>query len=136
MEPTHETQPSGTELPTPQEDATKPVSSPEASPPASAEIQAALSQPSIPVGLPVQSTTTDAGAGQQTNDPGGQTLPLDTSSLIADDADLIEKEWVVRAKSIVNQTKDDPFIQNKEINKVKAEYIKKRYNKDMKLSEG
>lgn len=59
----------------------------------------------------------------------------DDSALMADDSDLIEKEWVVRAKSLVNQTKDNPYIQNKEINKVKAEYIKKRYNKDIKVSE-
>lgn len=54
---------------------------------------------------------------------------------IADDADLIEKEWVTRAKAIVMHTKDDPHLQNKEINKVKADYMKKRYNKDLKLNE-
>lgn len=62
-------------------------------------------------------------------------LPTPTDDLSADDADLIEKEWVLRAKTIVNRTKDDPHTQNKEINKVKADYIKKRYNKDVKMSE-
>ena len=57
-------------------------------------------------------------------------------TMIADDSDLIEKEWVIRAKSIVSQTKDDPNLQNKEVNKIKAEYMKKRYNKDLKVSEG
>ena len=51
--------------------------------------------------------------------------------LIADDVDLIEKEWVEKAKQIVNQTKDDPHTQNKELNNFKAGYIKKRYNKEM-----
>lgn len=55
--------------------------------------------------------------------------------LEAEDSDLIEKAWVEKAKAIVEQTKDDPYLQNKEINRVKASYIKKRYNKDIKLNE-
>jgi hypothetical protein len=55
--------------------------------------------------------------------------------VIADDADLIEKEWVEKAKEIVEQTKLDPFAQNKELNKMKADYMKKRYNKDIKLQD-
>jgi len=49
----------------------------------------------------------------------------------ADDEDVIEKEWVSRAKAIVNKTKDNPSVQSKELVKFKAEYIKKRFNKDM-----
>lgn len=56
-------------------------------------------------------------------------------SLAAGDSDLIEKAWVLKAKAIVEQTKDDPYKQNNEINRVKASYIKKRYNKDIKLNE-
>lgn len=54
---------------------------------------------------------------------------------IADDADLIEKEWVDKAKQIVERTKHDPHQQTKEMNTMKADYLKKRYNKDLKLSE-
>lgn len=54
---------------------------------------------------------------------------------LAEDVDLIEKEWVDKAKAIVNHTKDDPYNQNKEINKMKADYIKKRYNKDIQVGE-
>lgn len=54
---------------------------------------------------------------------------------IADDVDLIEKEWVDKAKEIVAQTAHDPYLQNKEMNKVKSEYLKKRYNKDIKQSD-
>ena len=50
----------------------------------------------------------------------------------ASDIDLIEKEWVQKAKAIVAHTHGDPYTQNKEINKIKADYIKKRYNKDIK----
>lgn len=54
---------------------------------------------------------------------------------IADDSDLIEKEWVDKAKQIVARTKDDPHSQNKELTHMKADYLKKRYNKDIKLEE-
>lgn len=54
----------------------------------------------------------------------------------AEDSDLIEKEWVMRAKAIVEQTKNDPYQQNKQINHFKADYVKKRYDKELKVSEG
>ena len=57
------------------------------------------------------------------------------SPAIADDGDLIEKEWVLKAKHIVEQTKHDPHEQTKAVNRVKADYLKKRYNKDIKLNE-
>ena len=53
----------------------------------------------------------------------------------ADDNDLIEQEWVNKAKAIVESTHDDPYLQNKEINKFKADYIKKRYKRDIKVHE-
>jgi hypothetical protein len=57
------------------------------------------------------------------------------SPVIADDADLIEKEWVQKAKQIVAETKNDPHKQNEEISRFKADYLKKRYNKDIKIEE-
>lgn len=63
------------------------------------------------------------------------TVADDANPMIADDVDLIEKEWVEKAKKIVAQTKDDPYKQNEEINKVKADYIKKRYNKTIEANE-
>lgn len=53
----------------------------------------------------------------------------------ADDVDLIEKEWVHKAKQIVERTRDNPHEQSKEMTVFKADYIKKRYNKTIKLSE-
>lgn len=58
-----------------------------------------------------------------------------STGLIADDADLIEKEWVLKAKAIVMQTKADPRAQNIQMNGIKADYLKKRYNKDLKVNE-
>lgn len=85
-----------------------------------------------PVNLPAPVTSDSHG-----NNPAPiAQLPVDPATMpaIADDADLIEKEWVMRAKHIVEQTKQDPYTQNKEVTKLKAEYLKKRYNKDVKLS--
>jgi len=53
----------------------------------------------------------------------------------AEDIDLIEKAWVQKAKQIVESTLGDPYVQNKQLNKMKVEYIKKRYDKDIKYSE-
>lgn len=61
--------------------------------------------------------------------------PPPTAALIADDADLIEKEWVEKAKAIVAQTAHDPSMQTKEVGKIKADYMQKRYNKQLKLEE-
>jgi hypothetical protein len=77
-------------------------------------------------------------SGQATTDsPNPTAVPQSAVPLpaIADDNDLIEKEWVTKAKHIVEQTKHDPYVQNQEVNKMKADYLKKRYNKDLKLSD-
>lgn len=63
------------------------------------------------------------------------TSVLPDTPMIADDNDLIEKEWVSKAKQIVDQTKDDPYNQNKQIVRLRADYLKKRYNKDVKIQE-
>ncbi len=52
---------------------------------------------------------------------------------IAEDVDLIEKEWVEKAKHIVAQTRNDPREQNVEMSKLKADYMKKRYDKDIEI---
>lgn len=57
------------------------------------------------------------------------------NDLLAEDNDLIEKEWVERAKSIIAKTQDDPYIQKKEMSKVKADYIQKRYKKTVKTDD-
>ena len=57
-----------------------------------------------------------------------------TSSLPLDDTDLIEKEWVNKAKQIVERTRDDPHKQSEELTLVKADYMKQRYNKTIKVN--
>ena len=52
---------------------------------------------------------------------------------IADDIDVIEKEWVQKAKKIVDETREDPRKQKDMLSEFKADYMKKRYNKDIKI---
>jgi hypothetical protein len=55
-----------------------------------------------------------------------------TANLPADDADLIEKQWVEAAKKVIKALATDPYKQTIEISKIKTDYVKKRYNKDLK----
>jgi hypothetical protein len=52
---------------------------------------------------------------------------------VADDKDVIEPEWVHKAKAIVLTTSDDPYKQSEELTVFKADYMQKRYNKTVKL---
>lgn len=78
---------------------------------------------------PADDAQTDTGSALQLrSDQPMDVLPIPEE---AGDNDLIEKEWVLKAKQIVEHTAEDPFNQQEELSKMKAEYLKKRYNKDL-----
>lgn len=52
---------------------------------------------------------------------------------IADDVDLIEKEWVAKIQEIINKTHDDPYERARQVALLKNEYLEKRYQKTIKL---
>lgn len=52
---------------------------------------------------------------------------------VAADEDLIEKEWVDKAKKIISDTKEDPYTRDEEVSKLQVEYIKKRYGRSVSL---
>lgn len=56
-----------------------------------------------------------------------------SDDLPANDVDLIEKAWVIKAKAIVEQTKNDPYEQTNEINKIREDYQSKRFNTKLKI---
>lgn len=92
--------------------------------------QASQPQPQGVSGLPG-----DAAASMPAGQPADDSVPAISSMQVPDDAsdaDLIEKEWVVKAKDIVQHTQDNPYEQQKALSKFKADYMKKRYNKDIK----
>jgi len=80
-----------------------------------------------PVAQPVTQPQDDQG-----DDSNPPAIPIDAPDL-ADDVDVIEKEWVDKAKEIVGQTKEDPRKQNHNVSLLKADYMKKRYGKDIKI---
>lgn len=53
---------------------------------------------------------------------------------VANDDDLIEKEWVDKAKKIIAQTKDDPYLREQEVAKLQADYLRKRYGRELGAS--
>lgn len=62
--------------------------------------------------------------------------PLSNSTpLVANDDDLIEKEWVDKAKQVLAITKDDPYRREQEVSKLQVEYLRKRYGKDLAVPE-
>lgn len=63
--------------------------------------------------------------------------PPDTrAEVAADDVDTsFDEEWVLKAQELVSRTKGDPFLQSQEMGKLKAAYVKARYNKTIKVSE-
>jgi len=61
--------------------------------------------------------------------------PVTTGPLVAADEDVIEKEWVDKAKKIIQETKDDPHGRTERVNELQRDYLKKRYNKELETSE-
>jgi hypothetical protein len=59
----------------------------------------------------------------------------DDLPVVANDDDLIEKEWVDKAKKVIMQTKDDPYRREQEISKLQADYLRKRYGKELGSSQ-
>ena len=84
---------------------------------ASASTAAAIAVPVTPVQVPQSQPTVSA------------------TPLVAADEDLIEKEWVDKAKEIINQTKDDPHARTQKVNELQRDYLQKRYGKVVGASE-
>jgi len=51
----------------------------------------------------------------------------------AKDDDVIEKEWVNKSKKIVKETRGDPYRKEHEVSKLQADYMHKRYGKQVKI---
>lgn len=84
----------------------------------------------------VQSNTAaqpDPVAAQQASqgDANSPTQPIVISPSIANDDDLIEKEWVEKAKKVLSETKDDPYRREQEVSRLQEDYIMKRYGRKL-----
>lgn len=88
---------------------------------ADATLGAAQAMPVLPIPVPPVVMATPQPSGDGTV----------VAPAAAADEDLIEKEWVDRAKQIIEQTKDDPFRREQEVNKLQADYLRKRYGREL-----
>lgn len=72
--------------------------------------------------------------GQPPADGADDSMARSLMSSIVDDGDAIEKDWVDKARQIVAANRNDPHRQSEEMMIFRADYMKKRYGKDIKLS--
>lgn len=89
--------------------------------------QAQAPQPAMPLPLPLPVVPVPV-AVQPADD-------VTVGPTIAADDDLIEKEWVDKAKKIITETRDDPYRREQEVSRLQADYLKKRYGKELGVSE-
>ena len=83
-------------------------------------VNSQLVLPSLPV--PVLTTLAD-------DDSQSVSATSDDNPLVAGDDELIEKEWIDKAKKVISETKDDPYRREREISKLQIDYISKRYGR-------
>ncbi|MCA9339257.1 hypothetical protein KC939_02830 [Candidatus Saccharibacteria bacterium] len=83
---------------------------------------------------PQQVATTVAAPPQPVNNAVTAVQDDNSAPSVAADDDNIEKEWVDKAKSIIAETKSDPYLQEEKVSKLQADYLQKRYNKKVKLN--
>jgi hypothetical protein len=57
-----------------------------------------------------------------------------SNPLTAKDDDLIEREWIRKAQDIVRLTRSDPKQQQTKVTELQADYLSKRYGKNLELS--
>jgi len=93
----------------------------------SAETNAAIADFGLSTALPAPVTSNDTVA---TVNSSSANIPA-----AASDDNLIEKEWVDRAKKIVADTQNDPHQRENEVSKLQIDYIKKRYGRELGVAE-
>lgn len=86
----------------------------------------------MPVLPPIPTTVVPAPVA---TDDDSASQPVDDLPMVANDDDLIEKEWVDKAKKIIMQTKDDPYRREQEVSRLQADYLRKRYGKELGSSQ-
>lgn len=92
-----------------------------------AEARAALTDV-VSTTLPTDDPSDDSTDGRDDVD---NTTVTDSPITAADD-DLIEKEWVDKAKQIISTTQGDPYQRDRKVSKLRVDYLSKRYGKEIK----
>jgi len=98
-------------------------------PPQGAYSPQAMSGVQQPQPMPVGPSASGQQSMPPTPAPSAATVPS------GDDDAVVDEEWVNKAREVVARYRSDPFAQSRELSRVKAQYLKARYNKDIKVSE-
>ncbi len=98
------------------------------------EIQSGIHPPALagainplPAAQPLAPSSVQAGSGVQQVPTAATSDDMSSSAL--------DEEWITKAKAIIEQTKNDPYLESKELSKTKADYLRIRYNKQIKVAE-
>ena len=98
-----------------------------------AEMASSTTEPNYAPALAAPAFT-QAGNAAAPAQAAGQPATVVLSPGVADDVDVIEKEWVDAAEKLIADTKTDPFQEEEAEEKLQIDYLKKRYGIDVKKS--
>jgi hypothetical protein len=104
----------------------------------SPEVAAAVAGQSSMAPPPMVMPQDPGAAGMVVSPPMTAAMPIVSEPAAASDdttTDQLDKEWIEKAKVIIAQTKADPYLESHEISKAKADYMRIRYNKTIKVAE-
>lgn len=65
----------------------------------------------------------------------GSSNQLSETPSVAQDSELIDNAWVAAVRQIIKHNSNDPYSLNRAIIRARADYMKKRYNKDIKITD-
>jgi hypothetical protein len=86
--------------------------------------------PTVPDDVPVADQPAIPAAQAQADDHAAA-----TTQAVIPDSEHIERSWIDKTRAVISQAREDPYIQKNEVSKIKAEYIQKRFNKEIKTEE-
>lgn len=103
--------------------------------PIAPEVAVPTNAPVIPAAIPAN-TPLNASAPLSTavTNESVAVAPADINPTIAEDVDVIEKEWVDKAEAVIMKTAGDPHAEEEQIEDLQIDYMKKRYGIDIAKS--
>ncbi len=69
----------------------------------------------------------------QQNQAQSLNTPIVSTPSVADDVDMIEKEWIEKINEILRRTQGEPFDRANQLALLKSDYLQKRYQKNVKI---